>query len=159
MFYKKVMAAFCEVCGKEQLLIKADVEGSVLSVCKECASFGKIITARQLLNIHLVQKKSSYQTVPEITEEIVEDAGEKVKNAREKRSMTQEELARKLAERESIVQKIESGTFSPNLELAKKIERALHIVLIEKIQEEIPVADEGKKSTGFTIGDFLAKKK
>lgn len=155
------MAASCELCGKEQPLVKADVEGSILSVCKECVSFGKRVTstARQLPNTLLTQKKSSYQTVPEITEEIVEDAGEKVKNAREKRGMTQEELARKLAEKESIVQKIESGTFSPNLELAKKIERALHIVLTERIQEEIPIADEGKKSTGFTIGDLLAKKK
>lgn len=128
-----------------------------MAVCKECASFGQILRQPTAF----AGKK---QTIPQrpkepvIVEEIVEEYAMKIKQAREKRNLNQEEFARFLGERESILQKIESGRQKPTIELAKKLEKQLGIQLIERIEEEI--VEQKKSAKGpLTIGDMLQMKK
>ena len=67
-----------------------------------------------------------------------------------------------LAEKESVVQKIESGSLIPSLKASKKLEQYLGIKLIQKEpikrheSKEKPVVDFKDKS--ITIGDLMGVK-
>ena len=86
----------------------------------------------------------------ELIQMVVSDYAQKIRKAREKMGLTQEEFAKKLAEKWSIMQKIESGQFKPSIEMARKLERILNIELIEQYSEggEIPLPAEEKKEGG-----------
>lgn len=94
----------------------------------------------------------------EKTELFVENYAEIIKKKREFMGMTQRDFANKISEKETTVHKIETGTFSPPISLAKKLEKALGIKLIEEY-EEMHGASKGKKIEGFTLGDFIKIKK
>ncbi|MFH1637833.1 MAG: multiprotein bridging factor aMBF1 [Candidatus Woesearchaeota archaeon] len=149
----------CDLCGKEQdYLSKAIVEGSMMSVCNGCARFGNVVEvgkpetkARTRIQVRL--------PVDEEVETIVSDYGSIVKKARESRDMKQEELAKRIAEKESVIHKIESGHIEPPIELAKKLEQLLRIklVAVENVRHETKSVDLG--SSDMTIGDLISIKK
>ena len=61
--------------------------------------------------------------------------------------------------KESLLHKIETGSFEPTIDLARKLERLLHIVLVETRGETLAaVAKSEHKSEGLTIGDILKLK-
>ncbi len=148
----------CEMCGNNDASISAEIEGVVLCVCSQCAQFGKILhkSSPYFARQTLIQQKAP---AVEIIEAVMDDYAGKIKQAREKRSINQEEFARFLNERESTMQKIETGKQKPDIALAKKLEKLLTVKLIEKVtieQTEMPVS---KKATGsLTIGDILQQK-
>ena len=55
----------------------------------------------------------------------MEDYGRKVKEAREKAGLKQEELARMINEKHSLLRKIENDAITPTEEVRMKIERVL----------------------------------
>ncbi len=142
----------CEICGKRfDNLEKAIVEGVLINVCHDCSKFGKVITIKKPLiepeRIISVQRK-------EETEDIVDNYAELIKQAREKKGLKQEELAMNIAEKESIIHKIETGSLKPSFKLARKLEQFLGIKLIE-LQEEKKDLSLNLKDNGLTIGDLL----
>lgn len=140
------------MCGKEAPLFAALIEGSQLSVCANCGNFGKILK-KPVAGSSRVSVK-----VPEVVEVVVSDFAQKIHNAREKLGLTQKEFALKLNEKESVVQKLEAGTFVPPIDMAKRLERLLKVKLVEVEQEEAVVSD--KRGSGpLTIGDILSLKK
>jgi putative transcription factor len=151
----------CEMCGREAELFKAIVEGAPLEVCGGCARFGKIVSKPQLRN----PEKKQFQRAPmpkrkEVVELISQDYSEKIRNAREKLGLTQEEFSKKLNERESFMQKIESGQMKPSIDMARKLEKELHIILVENFEEgEVPIETPKSKADGFTLGDFIKDKR
>ena len=141
----------CEMCGSETNLTTALVEGVELKVCKTCAGFGKIVKKP-------IVKKSIMQPVfkkpeREIVQLIVENYSKIIRDKREKMGLKQKELAKFLAERESLIHKMEAGTHTPSLELARKLERQLNIILVE--QKEIKSQNTRTKKKSFTIGDLI----
>lgn len=142
----------CEMCGKAGPLYTAMVEGTQLKVCEGCGKFGRVI-ARPVV----VQKKVSQKT-PELVEELVEDFAKIIREARERQGVTQKDFALKLNEKESAVQKWESGAMSPSIDTAKKLEKLLKVKLVVKEAPETAVLE--KNASGpLTIGDLLIKKK
>jgi len=94
----------------------------------------------------------------EIVLTIVSDYGEIIKRKREQLGIDQEEFAKKINEKKALIHKIEINQFEPPIDLARKIEKFLHITLIE--QQELKMDKLSKsKSEGFTIGDFVKLKK
>ena len=146
----------CEICGKEAPLFKTAIENTELTVCKECSNFGKVIEQKKLE--HPKQKKPVTQS-EEIIELIVQDYGEKIKRAREELNLKQEEFAQKIAEKESVIQNIESSHIKPSMELARKIEKFCHIKLIEQHKEEHKNVKLNFKDSSMTIGDLVNLKK
>lgn len=137
------------MCGSENKLSPTIVEGTELNVCKDCGKFGKILKKPIQVNRYARDRFKE-----EIIEEISSDYSEKIKKAREKFGLKQEELAKKLAERESIIHKMESGHFKPGLALARKLESFLKIKIIEKI--EIKKEKYSSSETeARTIGDII----
>ena len=87
------------------------------------------------------------------------DFAKKIRKKREQLGMKQEEFAKKIAERESVVHKLETGEFTPSLKLAIKLEKRLNLKLIEELEEEKQKIKLGTESAELTIGDMLKLKK
>ena len=149
------------MCGKEDRLFKTEVEGTQLNVCKDCSKYGKIISS---VRIEVEEEKKTEKVSKKVKEPekdmafvIVEDYADRIKKRREKLGIKQEDFAKKISEKESLVHKIETGHFEPSISLAMKIERFLKIKLIEQYEENHLKKAE-KESDGFTIGDILKTK-
>jgi len=145
----------CEMCGVEDVLVNAIVEGSTLQLCRRCKEFGDVIETAQ--ESRAPQKKPHIK-LPEPEEFIVEDYSLKLKDSREKLGITQKELAKKINEKESVIHKLESGHMKPNMTLAAKLEKFLGLKLIAQYMPE----DKGRidfKDKALTIGDLVKLKK
>ncbi len=147
--------ATCEMCGVDSKLCLARIEGVELNVCKDCSSYGQIIKRPK----KIVKKKKSTKRKESRTEKIqviTKDYSKIIRGKREKLGLKQKEFAKFIAERESIIHKIESGSYKPSLELARKMEKQLNISLVE--EKEIKPQKLKSKKTEFTIGDIIKSK-
>ena len=146
----------CEICGKNfENLERAIVEGVMMGVCSNCAKFGKIIPVRKPL---IEPKRIIPVQTKEVMEDIVTDYAELIKKGRERKGLKQEGLAKDIAEKESVISKVESGSLKPSFILAKKLEQFLDIKLIEFLEEKKQV-NLNLKNNELTIGDLLKLKK
>ena len=147
----------CEMCGKEAELYTATIEGTNLKVCERCAGHGKIIAkARPKVVPRKVKKAAKPEQIEvELVEVVLEDFAKRIRDARTKSGMTQKEFAKKINEKESLLHKMETGSFTPSLPLAKKLEKILRIKLTEQREEEKVVMPKGGKGGALTIGDLL----
>ena len=146
----------CDVCGAEGRLVKALIEGTELNVCQNCAKFGKILKAP----VMFVKKGAviKHEQKPEPLEIIVPDYSTLIRKKREEMGLTQEDFAKKIAEKESIMQKIEAGQMEPSINIAKKLERFLNIKLVEQYDEKGVALSAKGKTAEFTIGDAIKLK-
>lgn len=152
----------CEMCGTEAKLVDAIVEGSILSVCSRCAKFGNVIAIQKPVENPRPSKKLEIKQEIEMDKEvetIVEDYSLLVRKARERKGLKQEELARFIAEKESVIQKVESGHLEPSFSLAKKLEQFLGIKLIDKTNVAYEKKELDLNDSTLTIGDLIKFKK
>ena len=140
----------CELCGKKSELFRTKIEGTIVNVCEKCSKFGEIIERVIKEEENKIVKKKIRE---EIIEEIRKGYGAIIKNAREKLGLTQEELARKINEKESLIHKLENELVEPSLKLAEKLERFLKIKLIEIYSDENKYIKNNDEK--LTIGDLL----
>jgi len=148
----------CDMCGADTFLFLTMVEGTQLKVCKNCAKYGKIVgRVKSPIEQKKIEKRRAVRQ-PELLQMIVEDYPKIIKKSREAMGLKQEELAQKIAEKESLIHHMENGQFKPSLGLARKLERFLRTKLIEQYEEKSgPTA---KQSSGpITIGDLIKIKK
>jgi putative transcription factor len=155
------------MCNNKEACCKALVEGAEISLCRNCSKFGKVIKeikiefpAKKAKKLGIDAPASLPKREKIVIESIISGFGAKIKKAREKSGLTQQEFALKISEKESIVRKLETEFMTPNIDLARKLEKLLHITLVEQIEEgddeEMP---PGKKESGegLTLGDFIKK--
>ncbi len=143
--------ANCELCGKEDNLVAAFIEGVKLNVCSNCSKHGRVLEERKVIKKieNKIHKEEDIDTV-------LNDYSFLIKKARENKDLNHHDLALKLNEKESTIAKIEQGNLKPSIELARKFERFFNIKLITK--ERISEAPTLKsKDTSLTVGDFLKK--
>jgi len=156
----------CELCGKETPRTRTvSIEGSVLSVCGDCARFGAevagpigvrrpgnpVVAERLERRRQRMADRDIYDA--RSTEELAADFGMRIRHAREARGWTQADLGAKLNERASVIAKLESQTIVPTDSMIPKMERTLGVKLREKVE---PIAV--KKQTGrspVTLGDLI----
>ena len=159
----------CEICGKpvpEHNPIRAKIEGSVMIVCKECSKLGKIQKAPpkpkyvQQKNKRQPNKpKRNYSRNDEPSEELIEDFSFEVRKAREAKDWSREELGKKINERVSVISRIETGKMTPDTKLTKKLEKALNIKLLEKV-DNIDLNQFINSSSGErTLGNVMKIKR
>jgi len=144
------------MCGSDKNLSNAVIEGVMLTVCENCAKHGRVV---KISRIEQKQKKEvKIRTESEITYEIITDYYSKIKNAREKLGLKQDELALKISEKASELHNLESGKLKPSFNLARKLEKFLNIKLIEEIKEEKP-SKINFNDNEITIADLIKFKK
>ena len=133
----------CDVCGAEGRLVRALIEGTELNVCQNCAKFGKILKAP----VMFVKKGAviKHEQKPEPLEIIVPDYSTLIRKKREEMGLTQEDFAKKINEKISVIHNLESGKLEPSIDLARKLERSLGIRLVEENQVMRDTQVPGKK--------------
>jgi len=144
----------CDMCGSVGKLYEAIIEDAELKVCHECSKFGKVIG---IVKQEEPNKTKSEEPKTEIMNIVVDDYAEKIRKKRESLGLNQKEFAKKISEKESLIQKIESGHFDPSIGLAKKISGLLKIKLIEEYEEKHEPQSR-TKTDAFTIGDLIKTK-
>ena len=118
----------CEICGKKivEEPIKTKVDGSIMLTCKECSKFGKVqreAPKPKRPGATRVRTPRRIQRPKEPAEEVVENVKDIVRQARERKGWSREELGEKIYEKASVVSRIESCKMVPDLKLARKIEK------------------------------------
>ncbi|MBN1677847.1 MAG: TIGR00270 family protein [Candidatus Thermoplasmatota archaeon] len=160
----------CELCGKDSTFCKkVTIEGVQLEVCAECAKFGieakkaapkevgpKPVIAQRL---EVREKRARPKDVLEATEreELVEDYGARIRDARAQRGVTQKDLAMKINERLTVLSKIETGDMRPDDKIVAKLEKELGIKLKEKVTETQVTRTVGTSS--MTLADLIRMQK
>lgn len=89
---------------------------------------------------------------------LAQDYNERLRNAREDRGLSQEELAKKLNEKASVIRKLEHGDVLPSDEVQKKLERELDISLTDEVGNEDSEWSSDAASDGYTLGDVVKRK-
>ncbi|MCQ4153512.1 MAG: multiprotein bridging factor aMBF1 [Archaeoglobi archaeon] len=150
----------CEICGRELKGsgVKIIVEGTELTVCSSCKRYGseKVSTASQMGAKRVVIKKKKISTDIEFKDELVENYNQIIRQEREKRGWSQEQLAKKIQEKESVIKKIENAEIAPDPELVAKLEKLFGV----KLRESVPVVKlEKKPSITPTLGDIVILRK
>lgn len=145
----------CEMCGN-QGEIKVKVEGVDLNVCQNCSKHGEI---REYSKESSKQQKRVYFRTEEAPLRLVDSFPEILLKARQKKGWTQEEFAKNLNERESVIAKWEQGSMMPRIDVARRLEKVLGIKLVEEESFEQEVKIEKKGNEEFTLGDFIKVRK
>ncbi|MDO8656123.1 MAG: multiprotein bridging factor aMBF1 [Nanoarchaeota archaeon] len=146
--------AQCEMCGKNNELVTADIEGVELKVCDACSRFG---TIRKRVDTRRFTPKPEKPEGPQF--KVVDNYASLVRSAREKKRMTQEEFALFLKEKESVLAHWEAGSVKPSIEAAQRVGRILGISLVEQEIAVLVKIEDGKKADELTLGDFIKVRK
>ena len=175
----------CEMCGADEAsLTTTKVEGAELELCSSCTDFGTEVRDEstgsgggKYSTSSSTGKSSSSSgssggssgssgssggsTRPrdmfDDMDEIATDYDDQIRNARESRGLSQEELADQLNEKASLIRKLERGDTLPTDEVQRKLERELDVSLVEG--ESVEDADwDGGDSGTMTLGDVVKRK-
>jgi putative transcription factor len=164
------MAMICELCGKEVPETRTTwIEGTQLKLCKDCQKFGdkvkpgaKESPTKVVIASRLEQRERRMRTrdvyKEEETWELAEDFNKRIRDARNSRGWSTEQLAAKINERSSVVSKVEAGDLKPTDELVAKLEKELKIALMEKVPMIKPEHKAGGPGA-VTMEYFIKKEK
>ena len=137
----------CEMCGRViSSAVKARVEGSVLSVCNNCSQFGDLVDVRAEVR--------DRRRITLDTKTINPNFAKIIRTTRISSVLSVEQLAEKMGEKASVVERVEKG-MRPTDELAKKLEKALSVKLFGAEEAEF---DSKKKDTSQSLGDIAVIK-
>lgn len=152
----------CEVCGAETGRVhEVMMEGSVVKTCDSCKDLGEEVDKKG------AQRRSSSKkpagggrrgrSIYDEMEELVDDYPSRIRAAREGLGMTQEELAKRINEKRSLVRKLEKGDKVPEDDVVTKLEGALDV----ELHGELGEADFEPGSGGgdVSFGDVVRIKK
>ncbi|SEO77927.1 putative transcription factor [Halogranum amylolyticum] len=171
----------CEMCGADKpSLTTTKVEGAELQLCDSCKDFGTEVRTESASSTSTKYSTSSSKTdqssgssgssssssdgstrrrrdMFDDMDEIAADYDERIRAAREKQGLSQEDLAGQLNEKASLIRKLERGDTLPSDDVQKKLEKKLGISLTEGSSDED--ADwSGGSSTTTTLGDVVKRK-
>lgn len=159
----------CEICGKpiSDDPIRAKIEGSVMAVCSECAKLGRIqkkppkpkFQSKKKTKTNNNQPKKQFNRRDEPSDELVENYNTIIRQKREAKKWSREELAAKVFEKTSVITRIETGKMVPDNKLIKKIEKTLNVKLLEEIDNIDLNQFKSSSSDGFTLTDVVKIKR
>ena len=173
--------AQCEMCGAEQpSLTTTKVEGAELELCDDCTGFGTRVETADSGSASTKYSTSSSSSggggtgtdtdtdtgggggrsrrrdMFDDMDEIAGDYDDRIRAAREAEGVSQEDLAKRLNEKVSLIRKLERGEMLPSDEVREKLERRLEISLVEGSDggDDDWSADS---STTTTLGDVVKR--
>lgn len=166
----------CEMCGRDvPRLRRIQVGGSTLEVCNECARFGEDAPREAPSGEPPVTGPAAAPPAPRTYPpsaprrprdalatgemELAEDYSKRISRARQRKGLTQEQLAKQLAEKKSVISRLESGEMRPSDRLVKKLEHTLGIKLRERAEYQVEPAKKRITSGGVTLGDLIRMEK
>ncbi|MBI4170093.1 MAG: TIGR00270 family protein [Candidatus Aenigmarchaeota archaeon] len=141
----------CELCGR-RAEGKARIEGTVVSVCRECSKFGEAVSEAKPVKL---PDKPRHRQPEEVY--FVDNFSAVIREKREFLSLTREQLAEKIREKASVIERLEKGA-RPEKHVAEKLERVLGVRLISSAAAEKTIIEK-KSSEPLTLGDIVTIKK
>ncbi len=145
----------CEFCNKEGELKKCILNGSVLELCEFCIDNENAV----IIKPDYVDPIIDNLKKEEDQEMIVFNYSEIIKKAREKKGLTQGDLARSISEPVKIIEDLEKNTKIPSFLLAKKLNNKLDINIIVSYKSLYPTKDKiDFKNSNLRIKDILKSK-
>jgi putative transcription factor len=157
----------CDICGRVILgqAFKVQVEGAKMLVCSNCQSLGKPYKEEPRPQPPVVRSTSFLPTRKRTTElpremaqfDLAEDLAERVRKYRMKLALSQEELAKRVKEKLSVIQKIETGKMTPDMRLCRALEHELKVKLLLPHTETAEVPKSAVPSE-VTLGDIVRVK-
>ena len=169
----------CEMCGAEKSsLTTTKVEGAELELCDDCKAFGtevrqesagssgstKYSTSSSSGGSSASSSSSSSSSSStrqrrdmfDEMDTVAADYDDRIRNARERAGLSQEELAKELNEKASVIRKLERADILPSDDVQRKLERALDISLVEGRDTED--SEWSSDSPGsMTLGDVVKR--
>ena len=156
----------CELCGNESKECKpAAVDGVKMMLCPGCMRHGKGLqpsreAAPRNVVLQRINRPPEKDVFVNMDKELVTGWNEKIKDAREKKGLTREQLGFNIGERTVTISKIENGDLRPSDKVITKLEKELEIKLIEAVREVPTHQSQGMKyGSGLTLGDFIKTEK
>jgi putative transcription factor len=164
----------CEMCGKEvPRLRKVQIGGTTLEVCNECARFGEdtappvpkdepvatgpaAVATPPKTFVHHGRKKD---VLSRSEVELADDYNRRIIMGRRKKDLTQEELARRINEKKSVISRLETGEMRPSDRLVKTLEKELDIKLMERVEYQVETSKKKVATGGVTLGDLIRMEK
>ncbi len=147
----------CEICGKSDGSYYVLVEGAKIYACASCAKLGKVLRApapRAPQKKFAGEKKQGARRELEL----VPDFGGRIRSARTKMHLERAVLGEMINEKESFLERVENEKAVPTEALARKLEKALGIKLLEEVTYS-ETAEKGGGKGGVTLGDIVFLKK
>ncbi|MFA4946235.1 MAG: multiprotein-bridging factor 1 family protein [Candidatus Micrarchaeia archaeon] len=147
----------CSVCGRNESVGTALIEGARVTVCARCVGYGKnvdLYAPAQSGRPAFVRAKP-VELVP------AEDCGQRITRAREAKGWTRRELAERVPVHESEIKSFEDGRVKPLPEKAKKLEYILGAKLLVPAEDNSPAKPILPKpaSGEATLEDYLKRKR
>jgi len=137
----------CEICGSKDARRKTKIDKAILTVCDKCVGFGEEIRPPAIMKI-----RKNIPRIEEPTDVLKSDFSEIIKRSREKKGLKQDQLAKKLNEKSSVIKRIEEG-WDPSPSLINKLEKFFNIKLTENPEEKKLGSKKNKEK--LTIGDVV----
>jgi putative transcription factor len=144
----EVQKESCHICG-EPAVSKSLIEGAKVPVCNGCRGYGRELESVSPEGVRLTQLATGGTRLPEFS--VKPGYGEVVRRAREKEGYTRELLAKKLFINEGELSKIESEKLVPGELVARKLERALSITLLEQAGEQARASQAPRSPGGGVV--------
>ena len=143
------------MCGQDSYLRLVNVDGAELNVCKNCVKYGEV-KKKEVFRNPIIK---NYDKKDQKEFRIVKNYSDLLRSAREKKNISQEDFAKSINERESVVAKWEQGALKPRIGVARKLGKILGLRLIEEDKTENVELEKEKKADGLTLGDFIKVRK
>ncbi len=159
----------CDICGREivGLAFRVKVEGAKMLVCGKCQHLGKPyqedtpVPIRPHAPTALRMPRPTYRKAPEMPSgmeelDVAEDYPGLIRRERMKLGLSQEELAKRVRAKLSVIQKIETGKIAPDTKLCRELQHELRIKLLIP-RKEAPVPKTPAPAE-VTLGDIMRMK-
>ena len=160
----------CDICGREITgqAFKVTVEGAKMLVCAKCQRLGKPYAEetpprplrRSATNATIsgsIFRPAPRRGTPGLPKEmdeldLADDYPTRVRDQRMKLGLSQEELAKRVKEKLSVIQKIETGRMAPNMRLCRGLEHELKAkLLVPRKEAAVPTTTPAE----VTLGDII----
>ncbi len=167
------------MCGKDvSSPNRVKVEGAELDVCDDCTDFGTEVKTEESSSTSTKYSTSSGSSGSSSSsssssssggsgrrrdmfdemDEIAQDYDDRIRQARESKGLSQEDLANQLNEKASLIRKLERGNSLPSDDVREKLERALGIDLSAGGSTDETEWSGGSSSGEYTLGDVVERK-
>jgi putative transcription factor len=158
----------CEICGAEirGKPICITIDNSELQVCQKCAPYGKPVDKRTPVSrkvspvvrtVPRTERKPRKDFFDILKDELLDNYDQIIRESREARGWSQEDLAENIKEKASLIKKIERREIVPEDSVRKKLEYTLNIKLTERVEAAEQEVSRMKKDT--TLGDIVKIKR
>lgn len=117
---------------------KVEIDGAIMVVCSGCARLGRPVAGPVVREAHARPTQAGFRPAVAAAPqeyEIDPDYNVKIRQAREKMGLSQEDLGRMLNEKLSVIRMVESKKLKPDAVLTRKLAHHLKVTLMVPLSE------------------------